>query len=184
MTELVECNTQLHKTLQGLWSDALTQHKLQQQITVLTLWSASAMAFNVSYSSSASTASSVSWPSLTSVDLWLSSSSSDVSKLSTRLESLDLTLCVNVWAAFCLPELALPTLNPIVLSGSRIRLDGWMIRPEHRGQRQQALRGLCHRHQNASQFPRHLQRVIGIYGAAKVRVSSWHLKWDWWNRRG
>ena len=31
MTELVECNTQLHKTLQGLWSDALTQHKLQQQ---------------------------------------------------------------------------------------------------------------------------------------------------------
>ena len=30
MTELVECNTQLHKTLQGLWSDALTQHKLQQ----------------------------------------------------------------------------------------------------------------------------------------------------------
>ena len=27
----VECNTQLHKTLQGLWSDALTQHKLQQQ---------------------------------------------------------------------------------------------------------------------------------------------------------
>ena len=32
MTELVECNTQLHKTLQGLWSDALTQHKLQQQI--------------------------------------------------------------------------------------------------------------------------------------------------------
>ena len=33
MTELVECNTQLHKTLQGLWSDALTQHKLQQQPT-------------------------------------------------------------------------------------------------------------------------------------------------------
>ena len=32
MTELVECNTQLHKTLQGLWSDALTQHKLQQQV--------------------------------------------------------------------------------------------------------------------------------------------------------
>ena len=32
MTELVECNTQLHKTLQGLWSDALTQHKLQQHI--------------------------------------------------------------------------------------------------------------------------------------------------------
>ena len=31
MTELVKCNTQLHKTLQGLWSDALTQHKLQQQ---------------------------------------------------------------------------------------------------------------------------------------------------------
>ena len=31
MTELVECNTQLHKTLQGLWSDALTQHKLQQR---------------------------------------------------------------------------------------------------------------------------------------------------------
>ena len=30
MTELVECNTQLHKTLQRLWSDALTQHKLQQ----------------------------------------------------------------------------------------------------------------------------------------------------------
>ena len=30
MTELVECNKQLHKTLQGLWSDALTQHKLQQ----------------------------------------------------------------------------------------------------------------------------------------------------------
>ena len=30
MTELVECNTQLHKTLQGLWSDALTEHKLQQ----------------------------------------------------------------------------------------------------------------------------------------------------------
>ena len=35
MTELVECNTQLHKTLQGLWSDALTQHKLQQQSTYL-----------------------------------------------------------------------------------------------------------------------------------------------------
>ncbi|KAH9984936.1 hypothetical protein BJV77DRAFT_1071716 [Russula vinacea] len=34
MTELVECNTQLHKTLQGLWSDALTQHKLQQQATL------------------------------------------------------------------------------------------------------------------------------------------------------
>ena len=32
MTELVECNTQLHKTLQGLWSDALTQHRLQQHI--------------------------------------------------------------------------------------------------------------------------------------------------------
>ena len=30
ITELVECNTQLHRTLQGLWSDALTQHKLQQ----------------------------------------------------------------------------------------------------------------------------------------------------------
>ena len=30
MAELVECNTQLHKTPQGLWSDALTQHKLQQ----------------------------------------------------------------------------------------------------------------------------------------------------------
>ena len=35
MTELVECNTQLHKTLQGLWSDALTQHKLQQQKVTL-----------------------------------------------------------------------------------------------------------------------------------------------------
>ena len=35
MTELVECNTQLHKTLQGLWSDALTQHKLQQHNTTL-----------------------------------------------------------------------------------------------------------------------------------------------------
>ena len=35
MTELVECNTQLHKTLQGLWSDALTQHKLQQHIRIL-----------------------------------------------------------------------------------------------------------------------------------------------------
>ena len=34
MTELVECNTQLHKTLQGLWSDALTQHKLQQHLTL------------------------------------------------------------------------------------------------------------------------------------------------------
>ena len=37
MTELVECNTQLHKTLQGLWSDALTQHKLQQQPGPLSL---------------------------------------------------------------------------------------------------------------------------------------------------
>ena len=36
MTELVECNTQLHKTLQVLWSDALTQHKLQQHPSVTT----------------------------------------------------------------------------------------------------------------------------------------------------
>ena len=35
MTELVECNTQLHKTLQGLWSNALTQHKLQQHLYCL-----------------------------------------------------------------------------------------------------------------------------------------------------
>ena len=35
MTELVECNTQLHKTLQGLWSDALTQHKLQQHESLI-----------------------------------------------------------------------------------------------------------------------------------------------------
>ena len=38
MTELVECNTQLHKTLQGLWSDALTQHKLQQQQNLKLDW--------------------------------------------------------------------------------------------------------------------------------------------------
>ena len=35
MTELVECNTQLHNTLQGLWSDALTQHKLQQDLVAV-----------------------------------------------------------------------------------------------------------------------------------------------------
>ena len=47
MTELVECNTQLHKTLQGLWCNALTQHKLQQQKHTLSQHDSPHLASNI-----------------------------------------------------------------------------------------------------------------------------------------